>query len=545
MAAVVLTAALVSCAPAPVATGTATPSSTNTPSPSPAVASATPVPTVAAVTFPDVPLVAGTAFGDLMRWRGASWQLEAHVCPQDRGQDPVTALSVSGDGRIALVQCARRTGTSVTDPAREAYVYDFTTKTARAIGGTTELGIGPVDPNGTSAVIGARGECPAPAPTCQSRWLELDLVSGKTRELLPSWYWYSVEFRWTALGLSYYLPAYSNAGVQPPERVGTFTFDGRTGAPIRFSAHRLIAADANGHAVLERTTSLVLNNPRPPSAVIERTNAVEELRTPASVAWEHPIALLADGRIVAWRPDGPDSDEVHGRMIVYDRGRVVRETVGTFARGDALRAGDWLVSKLFLGGGTYDLSAYSISADAFVTRSAGIAIGAMAVLPGANAVIARATEVLAALKVRDGTKLAALTDPIKGVRFTPYPYVQTDKDVVLSAADITRAFTDPQLRAWGISDGKGDPIRLTFTDYVGRYAYDRDYLSRAEVSVDRTQGNGNTIDNTKVVYPAATLVEFYQPSSPNALDWRAVRLLFEQRSGIWYLVAIVHGEWTI
>lgn len=116
MAAVVLTAALVSCAPAPVATGTATPSSTITPTP--AVASATPTPTVATTAFPDVPLVAGTAFGDLMRWRGASWQLEAHVCPQDRSQDPVTALSVSGDGRIALVQCARGTGTSVTDPPR-------------------------------------------------------------------------------------------------------------------------------------------------------------------------------------------------------------------------------------------------------------------------------------------------------------------------------------------------------------------------------------------------------------------------------------------
>lgn len=183
------------------------------------------------------------------------------------------------------------------------------------------------------------------------------------------------------MGLSYYLPEAANAGLQPPKRVGTFTFDGRTGALIRLSAHRLIAADANGHAVLERTTSLVVNNPRPPSAVIERTNAVEELRTPASITEEHPIALLADGRIVAWRPDGPDYNEVHGRMVVYDRGRVVRETVGTFARGDALRAGDWLISGNWIGGGTYDLYAYSISGDTFVTRSAGIPIGAIAVLP--------------------------------------------------------------------------------------------------------------------------------------------------------------------
>jgi hypothetical protein len=98
---------------------------------------------------------------------------------------------------------------------------------------------------------------------------------------------------------------------------------------------------------------------------------------------------------------------------------------------------------------------------------------------------------------------------------------------------------------WGHTDGRGDAIQLTFADYVGQYVYDRDYLARAEVSVDRTQGARSSSGNAKVVYPAATLVEFYQPNSPNMLDWRAVRLLFEQRSGMWYLVAIVHGQWTI
>ncbi len=388
MAAVALTALLVSCAPASVTNGTPTPSSTTQPT----LASATVIPSatatqaIPAAVFPDVPLVAGTAVGDLVRWRGGSWQLEAHVCPQDRGQDPVTALSISADGRTALVQCARGTGASFTDPAREAFVYDFTTKSARAIGGTTEIGIGPVDPNGTSAIVGVRGDCPAPAPTCQSRWLELDLVSGRTSQRLPSAYWYSVEFRWTALGLSYYLPSASNAGVQPTDRVGTFTFDGRTGAPIRFSDHRLIATDASAHAVLEGTTSLVLTNPRPPSAVIERIGTVEQVLTLSAVAEEHPVALLADGRIVAWRPDGPDSNEINGRMVVYDRGRVVRETVGTFARGDVLQAGDWLISKLYRGGATYDLYAYSVSADSFVSRSAGVAIGALAVLPAPTGV---------------------------------------------------------------------------------------------------------------------------------------------------------------
>lgn len=163
---------------------------------------------------------------------------------------------------------------------------------------------------------------------------------------------------------------------------------------------------------------------------------------------------------------------------------------------------------------------------------------------GPSALTSRATDVLAALKARDGTKLATLVDAVKGVRFSPYPYVQVDKDVLLSAAELSGAFADPQLRTWGMTQGKGDEIRMTFTDYISSYAYDRDYLVRGDIS-NSAHGNGNTTDNTKAVYPAATLVEFYQPSSGNTLDWKAVRLLFEQRSGIWYLVAIVHGEWTI
>jgi hypothetical protein len=188
------------------------------------------------------------------------------------------------------------------------------------------------------------------------------------------------------------------------------------------------------------------------------------------------------------------------------------------------------------------------SAGAPTQSSSPAAVTAPAVTPtSATAVIARANEVLAALKAKDGAKLAALADPVNGVRFSPYPYVRIDKDVVLSVAEIARGFADPQVRLWGTTSGRGDPIRMTFTDYVAAYVYDRDYLASAQISVDHVNGNGSSIDNTTTVYPAATLVEFYQPSStPNGvIDWRALRLLLEQRSGTWYLVAVVHGEWTI
>jgi hypothetical protein len=29
------------------------------------------------------------------------------------------------------------------------------------------------------------------------------------------------------------------------------------------------------------------------------------------------------------------------------------------------------------------------------------------------------------------------------------------------------------------------------------------------------------------------------------MDWRSLRLFLEQKDGTWYLVGIVHGQWTI
>jgi hypothetical protein len=153
-----------------------------------------------------------------------------------------------------------------------------------------------------------------------------------------------------------------------------------------------------------------------------------------------------------------------------------------------------------------------------------------------------------ALKRRDGAKLASLAHPQKGVRFSAYPFVRTDRDQVLTAAELAVAFTDPRVRLWGVSDGKGDDIRLTYTDYHTRYVYDVDFAQAPEAAYNRAIGIGNSPDNTASVYPDAVLVEFHYPGFDprfGGMDWRSLRLLFEQKDGTWYLVGVVHGQWTI
>ncbi|MGH2451766.1 MAG: hypothetical protein ACRDGE_10955 [Candidatus Limnocylindria bacterium] len=157
----------------------------------------------------------------------------------------------------------------------------------------------------------------------------------------------------------------------------------------------------------------------------------------------------------------------------------------------------------------------------------------------------RVREILAALKAKDAAALAALAHPTKGVRFSPYPHVDVARDVLLARAALANAFADPTVRTWGITDGRGEQIVGTFADYHARWIYDRDFAAAPESAFNRPLGAGNMIDNTADVYPDAILAEQHFPNSADRLDWKSLRLLLEWHEGEWYLVGVVHGEWTI
>jgi hypothetical protein len=156
-------------------------------------------------------------------------------------------------------------------------------------------------------------------------------------------------------------------------------------------------------------------------------------------------------------------------------------------------------------------------------------------------------ETLEAFKRRDGAALAALAHPSRGVRFSPYAYL-TPSNIVLSAAQLLNAFTDPTKRTWGISDGRGDPITLNFADYTATYIYGRDFATSSQTAYNKTIGMGNTIDNTADIFPNAIMFEAYDPGpDPRLKDtqWQCIRLLLERSNDRWYVVGVVHGEWTI
>jgi hypothetical protein len=174
----------------------------------------------------------------------------------------------------------------------------------------------------------------------------------------------------------------------------------------------------------------------------------------------------------------------------------------------------------------------------FLARQVGSADGAA---------VARAAQIILALRDRQMTRLAAWVHPEQGVRFSPYAYV-TAGDQVFSADELPGLFADPTVRLWGAFDGTGDPIELTFAEYYRRFVYDVDFAEPEVLGLNERVGLGNSLDNIADFYPGAVFVEYhfsgFEPQY-GGMDWRSLRLVLVQRGGTWYLVGLVHDEWTI
>ena len=170
-----------------------------------------------------------------------------------------------------------------------------------------------------------------------------------------------------------------------------------------------------------------------------------------------------------------------------------------------------------------------------------------------EAVAARAAQIIMALKDRDLQELSSLAHPDEGVRFSPYTYVRTvpgahgGQDLVFSAAQIPGLWSDPTVYHWGTVEGSGQPIDLTFSGYYDQFIYDLDFARPDVVGFDQTIGRGSTINNIADVYPDAVSVEYhFEGFDPQVagFDWKSLRLVLEKTGGSWYLVGIVHDEWT-
>lgn len=167
----------------------------------------------------------------------------------------------------------------------------------------------------------------------------------------------------------------------------------------------------------------------------------------------------------------------------------------------------------------------------------------------AKAVInSRAAEVITALKNNDLVKLSTYVHPKKGVRFSPYSHIDTKEDLVFTANEINRIANNKTKYTWGVYDGVGNPIELTFGEYFKKFIYNQDFSNAKEIGYNHILGTGNTINNVFEAYPKDIVVEYhFSGFDPQygGMDWASLRLVFESFKGDWYLVGVINDRWTI
>ena len=241
------------------------------------------------------------------------------------------------DGAAFLVRCI---GSSTDEDALA--ILDV------ASGRVTHLGAHPMSsfslawsPDGRSVAFFKLGDCPMPAPVCQTRAVIADVSTGAEREILPSDYHLGTQLTWTNDGLRMFQPECAEAGCFPPERVGTFLWDGARFNKI--SDMRLIASDGARFSLSERLRSLT-----DPSAVrnVILRDGQTELNLTTVGPREYALDLLGGGHALVWRPDDVGS-QLGGSLREYDpQGQVISNRAAKIYPPWTTRVGDALVSGI-------------------------------------------------------------------------------------------------------------------------------------------------------------------------------------------------------
>jgi hypothetical protein len=274
-------------------------------------------------------------------------------------------VRIESAGPLDLVSCIQGSVFSV-------YTYDHRTNAVARISGVDGPAIW--TDTGDGILYVTRGSCPPPQQDCATRLVRRDLRTGALL-VIDERLGVLTEFRTTEEGPTIWRAKNAVTFVRPDADVGTYVVRGT--ALAKFSSLRLVAG-SKGRWLLESEETGSFNSGCC-AYVIQRTTTEARL-TPAGVTNERAVALLADGRMLAFRPagDGPE-----GTMVVYGAtgGRIERSDRGSFTafRVVSLEP-DWVIGFEYAGAPSLTLRAYRIADGAFAAAAGGT-ITALAALP--------------------------------------------------------------------------------------------------------------------------------------------------------------------
>lgn len=159
-----------------------------------------------------------------------------------------------------------------------------------------------------------------------------------------------------------------------------------------------------------------------------------------------------------------------------------------------------------------------------------------------------ASEILTTLKAKDYKAFASYFHPTEGVLFSPYGYIDVKSAKKISKAQFMKFIEEHGSVNWGNYDGTGDPIKLTAQQYLAKFVYNADFLNAEKTAYNNIIGKGNSPNNLSELYPKLPFIEYHFSGFDkkySGMDWTSLRLVFKQHQSSYYLVAVVHDQWTI
>jgi len=158
-------------------------------------------------------------------------------------------------------------------------------------------------------------------------------------------------------------------------------------------------------------------------------------------------------------------------------------------------------------------------------------------------------EILTAFKDKNYLTLTEFIDPVSGVRFSPYGFIDTIRNVIFSKEKFTEQTgkSNQDKIVWGEFDGSGDTIKMTLNEYIQKFVYDVDFSKPETRKVNEFIGHGNSLNNLLSVYKNCDFTESHFSGFEKkyeGMDWRTLRLVFKERDRKYLLVGIVHDQWT-
>ncbi|MBI5540650.1 MAG: hypothetical protein HY951_11365 [Bacteroidia bacterium] len=157
-------------------------------------------------------------------------------------------------------------------------------------------------------------------------------------------------------------------------------------------------------------------------------------------------------------------------------------------------------------------------------------------------------QVLTSIKNNNFNSFAKFIHPALGVRFSPYAFIDTIKDVKLSSSEFADLVKKQNAINWGSYDGSGDIISLNINEYFKKFVYSADFLNAEKKELNKIICTGNTINNIDSVYKNCDFTENHFSGIDKkfeGIDWCSLRLVYKKYNDNYYLVGVIHDQWTI